>query len=130
MSTPDQPLAKAPDAALHPVTGPTTPDRGGSADPPGPLAAPISAAAPDPLPEREIAMPKAKEKPKRKSLKPGKGHATSDAILGATKDKLVDLGVRVPKSVRKRLKAEAKERGVSPDAIVSAILDAALDDRR
>ena len=120
MSTPDQPLAKAPDAEVHPVTGPAAPV---------PAAAP-AIATPDPLPAREIALPKPKDKAKRKSLKPGKGYATSDAILGATKDKLVDLGVRVPKSVRKRLKAEAKERGLSPDAIVTAILDAALDDRR
>ena len=119
MSTPDQPLAKAPDAEVHPVTGPAAP-----------TAVPPPVATPSPLPAREMAIPKAKDKAKRKSLKPGKGYATSDAILGATKDKLVDLGVRVPKSVRKRLKAEAKERGLSPDAIVTAILDAALDDRR
>ena len=133
MSTPEQPLAKAADADVHPVTGraapapvvpapvvpaPVVPAAAESTPPP---------AAPD-LPRYDDPPPK--DKPKRKSLKPGKGSATSDAILGATKDKLVDLGVRVPKSVRKRLKAEAKERGLSPDAIVTAILDAALDDRR
>lgn len=122
MSTPEQPLAKAADAEVHPVLGraapaPVTP----APVAPAPVPAYVPAARYDPPP---------REKAKRKSLKPGKGSATSDAILGATKDKLVDLGVRVPKSVRKRLKAEAKERGLSPDAIVTAILDAALDDRR
>ena len=126
MSTPEQPLAKAADADVHPVTGRAAP----APVAPAPVVpAPVvpARAAPD-LPRYDDPLPK--DKPKRKSLKPGKGSATSDAILGATKDKLVDLGVRVPKSVRKRLKAEAKERGLSPDAIVTAILDAALDDRR
>ena len=115
MSTPE-PLAKAPDADVHPVSGPAT-------TPPMPTTPPAPSA--DSAAE-ESAPP---DKVKRKSLQ-RKGKATSDALLGAPKDKLVDLDVRVPKSVRKRLRAEAKERGLSPDAIVTAILDAALDDRR
>ena len=51
---------------------------------------------------------------------------TSDALRGSAKDKLVDLGVRVPKSVRKRLRREAKSRDVSPDELVATILSAAL----
>ncbi len=126
MSTPEQPLAKAADADVHPVTGRAAP----APVVPAPVV-PAAAAPPRAAPDlSRYDDPPPKDKPKRKSLKPGKGSATSDAILGATKDKLVDLGVRVPKSVRKRLKAEAKERGLSPDAIVTAILDAALDDRR
>jgi len=114
MSTPE-PLAKAPDADVHPVSG---------------AAAPTPPAAPPPPPAPADAGPAPETEPraKRKSLK-RKGKATSDALLGAPKDKLVDLDVRVPKSVRKRLRTEAKERGLSPDAIVTAILDAALDDR-
>lgn len=112
MSTPE-PLAKAPDADVHPVSG---------------AAASTSPAAPPPPPAPAEPAPETEPRAKRKSLK-RKGKATSDALLGAPKDKLVDLDVRVPKSVRKRLRAEAKERGLSPDAIVTAILDAALDDR-
>lgn len=112
MSTPE-PLAKAPDADVHPVSG---------------AAAPTPPAPPPPPPASAEPAPETEPRAKRKSLK-RKGKATSDALLGAPKDKLVDLDVRVPKSVRKRLRAEAKERGLSPDAIVTAILDAALDDR-
>ena len=112
MSTPE-PLAKAPDADVHPVSG---------------AAAPTPPAAPPPPPAPAATAPETEPRAKRKSLK-RKGKATSDALLGAPKDKLVDLDVRVPKSVRKRLRTEAKERGLSPDAIVTAILDAALDDR-
>lgn len=121
MSTPE-PLAKAPDAQVHPVTAPA------SAPPPTASAGPSASTAPAepsaPPVDPESSPPRAKGK----SLK-RKGKATSDALLGAPKDKLVDLDVRVPKSVRKRLRAEAKARGLSPDAIVTAILDAALDDR-
>ncbi len=92
-------LAKAPDSDLHPVSGQPVPQ------PPPP--------------------PPAKEGRRKRSL--GRGGATSDSLLGPPKDKLVDLGVRVPKSVRKRLRAEAKARQVSPDDIVTMILDAALD---
>ncbi|MFM8239942.1 MAG: hypothetical protein ACKOAW_06465 [Actinomycetota bacterium] len=119
MSTPE-PLAKAPDADVHPVTGPAVPPPPAAGAPAPTPAAPVPPAPAQPAP--------ADGKGKRKSLK-RKGKATSDALLGAPKDKLVDLDVRVPKSVRKRLRAEANARGLSPDAIVAAILDAALDDR-
>ena len=48
--------------------------------------------------------------------------STSDALRGKPKDKLVDLGVRVPKSLRKRVRALAEEQGVTPDDVVAAIL--------
>ncbi len=92
-------LAKAPDSDLHPVSGQPVPQ-------------------PSP--------PPAAQGGKRKGSL-ARGGATSDSLLGPPKDKLVDLGVRVPKSVRKRLRAEAKARQVSPDDIVAMILDAALD---
>jgi hypothetical protein len=61
--------------------------------------------------------------PEPPSLRPLKGGAaTSDTLRGAAKDKLVDLGVRVPKSVRKRVKAEAKARGMSMDEVVTLLL--------
>lgn len=79
-------LAKAPDAALHPVSG-------------------------KPVPSSR--------------RKPGKG-ATSDSLRGPAKDKLVDLGVRVPKSVRKKVRSQAKADGIAPDEVVARILDTHL----
>lgn len=65
--------------------------------------------------------------PSGKTFAPTKGGpTTADALMGPAKDKLVDLGVRVPKSVRKRLRQQAKARGVSVDDLVASILSAAL----
>lgn len=104
MSTPEPrpALSRAADADVHPVSG-------------KPLAPPSNAR---PSSQHQGTTPRL-----------GKG-STSDSLRGPAKDKLVDLGVRVPKSVRKRLKAEAKARKVTPDEIVTLILDAALDERR
>ena len=44
------------------------------------------------------------------------GGTTSDSVI--SKDKLVKLDVRLPKSLRKSLRREAEERGLSVDAIV------------
>lgn len=95
-------LSRAPDADLHPVSG-----------------RPLPAAIPGGVSDAE-------GKPKAKSLKPGKGASAADAITGPAKDKYVDLGSRVPKSVRKRLRAEAKAQGVTVDDLVARILDAYL----
>lgn len=95
-------LGRAPDADLHPVSG-------------RPLPSPVPGG---------VKAPKAKDK--SKSLKPGKGATAADAITGPPKDKYVDLGARVPKSVRKRLRNEAKSQDVSPDELVARILDAYL----
>ncbi|MGI9195856.1 MAG: hypothetical protein ACR2KE_00145 [Candidatus Nanopelagicales bacterium] len=129
MTTPEQPLAKAPDADVHPVAMPSP--SSASAPPVPRPAAPVEADFAVPTPSELLARKgKDKDGRKRGTLKAGKGRTTADALMGASKDKLVDLGVRVPKSVRKRLKAEAKARGVSPDDIVTVILDAALGEQR
>ena len=99
-------LTRAPDADLHPVSGRPLP---GSAAGKGSKGGGAKESA------RE-----------GKGLKPGKGATAADAITGPAKDKYVDLGVRVPKSVRKRLRAKAKAEGVEPDELVSRILDAYL----
>ena len=93
-------LTRAPDVDLHPVSGRPLPGpgKGGTGD-------------------------AGKE---GKGLKPGKGATAADAITGPAKDKYVDLGVRVPKSVRKRLRAKAKAEGVEPDDLVARILDGYL----
>ncbi|MFZ8982320.1 MAG: hypothetical protein ACO21N_10755 [Candidatus Nanopelagicales bacterium] len=95
-------LSRAPDADLHPVSG-----------------RPLPAAIPGGVKDGE-------GKSKAKSLKPGKGASAADAITGPSKDKYVDLGSRVPKSVRKRLRAEAKAQGITVDDLVARILDAYL----
>lgn len=61
-----------------------------------------------------------------RTLGKGKGATTSDTLRGPAKDKLVDLGVRVPKSVRKRLRTAAKERDITVDDLVARILDSSL----
>lgn len=94
-------LRRAADADVHPVTGRRTPA------PSGPSISRNSTAS--------------------KGFKPAKGGpTTADALMGSAGDKLVDLGVRVPKSVRKKLRQQAKERGVSVDELVANILAAAL----
>ena len=105
--TPRPALSRAPDADLHPVSG-------------RPLPAPIPGGVKEGKGKSKAQVVKAK------SLKPGKGATGADAITGPPKDKYVDLGARVPKSVRKRLRAEAKAQGVAPDDLLSRILDAYL----
>lgn len=96
--TPRPALSRAPDADLHPVSG-------------------------RPLPTQ---VPGGVKDAKAKSLKAGKGATAADAITGPAKDKYVDLGARVPKSVRKRLRAAAKAQGVGVDDLLARILDAYL----
>ena len=105
--TPRPALSRAPDADLHPVSGRPLPTQvpGG------------------------VKGGKVKSKAhvvKTKSLKPGKGATAADAITGPPKDKYVDLGARVPKSVRKRLRAQAASQGVAVDDLLTRILDAYL----
>lgn len=113
-------LGKAPDAAIHPVSGRPVPARPEPAAADGAADTPEDSLAPT---EEPAAAPSGKKFRRR--------GATSDSLLGigatAPKVKLVDLEVRVPKGVRKRLRREAKARGMTPDQIVTLILDAALD---
>lgn len=51
-----------------------------------------------------------------------KGMNASDSVGGPDRDKLVDLGVKVPKSLRKTVRAEAKRRGISMDDLVAEAL--------
>jgi hypothetical protein len=50
------------------------------------------------------------------------GATTADAIGMPDKDKLVDLGVQVPKSLRKMVRQEAKRRGITVDEVVAEAL--------
>ena len=51
-----------------------------------------------------------------------KGMNVSDSVGGPDRDKLVDLGVRVPKSLRKVVRSEAKRRGITVDELVAEVL--------
>lgn len=51
-----------------------------------------------------------------------RGSTTADAIGAPDKDRLVDLRVRIPKSLRKSVRAESYRRGVSVDEIVAEAL--------
>lgn len=50
------------------------------------------------------------------------GGSTGDAIGAPDKDKLVDLGVKVPKSLRKSVRREAERLGIPVDKYVAEIL--------
>lgn len=99
--TPKPALSRAPDADLHPVSG-------------RPLPAPVPGGVKE-------------GKAKSKSLKAGKGATAADAITGPAKDKYVDLAVRVPKSLRKRLRAQAKAESTTPDELVTRYLRQLFD---
>jgi len=51
-----------------------------------------------------------------------KGVNTADSVGSPDRDKLVDLGVKVPKSLRKSVRAEAGRRGMSVDHLVAEVL--------
>jgi hypothetical protein len=59
--------------------------------------------------------------PAEQSLLRG-GITVSDSVGGPDRDKLVDLGVQVPKSLRKLVRAEAKRRGITVDEVVAEAL--------
>ena len=54
-----------------------------------------------------------------------RGMSTSDSVGSPDKDKLVDLGAHVPKSLRKSVRVEAERRGIT----VSDLVAEALRDR-
>jgi hypothetical protein len=51
-----------------------------------------------------------------------RGATTADSIGSPDRDRLVDLGVQVPKSLRKSIRSEATRRGMSVDAVVAQAL--------
>jgi len=100
-------LKRAADAEVHPA-----------------LPATEVKAAPPVVAQVEAPEPKVKPKGKSKGnpLKVGKGKATSDALRGKHKTKNVDLGVKVPKELRKQLRKEAVRRGITVDELVTILL--------
>ncbi len=50
------------------------------------------------------------------------GMSTGDSVGAPDKDKLVDLGVQVPKSLRKSVRAEAERRDITVDQLVAEAL--------
>jgi hypothetical protein len=51
-----------------------------------------------------------------------RGATTADAVGMPDRDKLVDLGVQVPKSLRKSVRQEAERRGMTVDQVVAEAL--------
>ena len=51
-----------------------------------------------------------------------RGATTADALGSPDKDRLVDLDVQVPKSLRKAVRQEADRRGITPDEVVAEAL--------
>jgi LDH2 family malate/lactate/ureidoglycolate dehydrogenase len=51
-----------------------------------------------------------------------KGSNTADSVGSPDRDKLVEVSVRVPKSLRKLVRAEAKRRGITLDQLVAEAL--------
>lgn len=134
-------LRKAPDANVHPAD-PT------QAAGPIPAPAPPLASVPPPRVVRlpGMAAPKAAPKPGKQAGKgrlsgPPRG-TTSDVLRPAKgqrrdrpappakkgpKEKQVELTVKVPKSLRKDLKAAAKSAGRTPDEVVTSLVRAWID---
>jgi hypothetical protein len=54
------------------------------------------------------------------------GATTADAVGMPDKNKMVDLGVQVPKSLRKSVRQEAGRRGMTVDQVVAEALRARL----
>ncbi|MDD2857476.1 MAG: hypothetical protein PHU75_02255 [Candidatus Nanopelagicales bacterium] len=48
--------------------------------------------------------------------------ATSDALLGPKEDKLVELRLELPKSLRRALRTEAEARGLTVDQLVAMVV--------
>jgi hypothetical protein len=59
----------------------------------------------------------------------GAGRSTSDTLRAPSR-KRVDLNVRVPKNIRKEVRAVAKASGTTPDDLVTEVLVAWLGDAR
>ncbi len=137
-------LRKAPDAHLHPAAPghalhtllpPTAPSPRPPAD-----DQPAAAAAPDeqsvPGPSTEPAQPQDSTpdgEPARHRLSGPLRGTTSDGLRAATRrarpakagktaEKTVDLGVKVPKTLRKEFRAAARADKRDPDVIVTALL--------
>ena len=51
-----------------------------------------------------------------------RGSNTADSVGSPDRDKLVELSVKVPKSLRKLVRAEAKRRNMSVDELVAEAL--------
>ena len=107
-------LQRAADRDIHPIAPP--PDEFAERAPVAPTAerAPVA-----PTAERAPVAPSSKGKKSNVAVKAGK--STADAV-SPKKDKLVGLDVKVPKSLRTALRAEAERRGMTVDQLVEILL--------
>lgn len=114
-------LRRAPDADVHPAAP------GGIPAPADRPAATTLTPLPTPRLHRLSAPPRGttsdslRAKPQRTPAPRGRGGKK------APKEKTVDLGIKVPKSLRKELRAAAKSAGRTPDEVVVSLIRAWVD---
>lgn len=142
--TPRPALRKAPDSNIHPAEPPQTPDRAPALE----LRTPGAAATAKPPPRQRTAqtaaqsrvlrMPGIEASPTNRgkrltgttsdTMRPVKhGRQDARARREPVKEKMVDLAVKVPKSLRKELRAAAKSAGRTPEEVVASLVRAWID---
>lgn len=116
-------LRKAEDGSVHPITPRDIPAPSDAIEDPTPADVPVT------FVEEEIepTAPPVYEPQERGAWAPrgkrkGFGGSAGDSQLGESKDRLVDLGLRVPKSLRKKLRDEARKRGTTAESVLIDIL--------
>lgn len=136
--TPRPALRKAPDANIHPAD---PAQAAGPAPVPGPRvsdAPPVARSSKAVTDPRVVRLPSAAPTSRGKRLSGPPRGATSDTLRpvkevrrpepatppkrNVAKEKQVDLAVKVPKSLRKDLRAAAKSAGRTPDEVVASLI--------
>jgi hypothetical protein len=129
--TPRPALRKAPDSDVHPAEpragvvplhGATSDAQRASEEPPAAPPTPPTPRPARPSVRAALSPRRRTPDPADRDLRRRRGSTTSDALRGKAADKLVDIQARVPKSLRKALRQEAKRRGVSPDELLVLLL--------
>ena len=114
-------LRKSVDAAIHPALAGRSSPLGGS-----PAAAAEAKAGPATAPSaRADNSPRAGARP----LTRQKRAPTSDVLRARKSDPAVLVKVEMPKSLRKRLRAAAKEQGLSAEELAAQLIAAGLQRR-
>lgn len=105
-------LTKAPDGGLHPAAPKAAPSKHLHAAPHAPAVPAPEPTGPSPAPVKF----KHGDLRARKAASAGKGAKAGKA------DELVDLGVKVPKKLRKAVRRKAEAEGWPPDDAVTHVL--------
>lgn len=122
-------LRKAPDAHVHPAD----PTRTTGAPPPRAMPAAVApsaqpAAVPLPRLHRLSGPPRGATSDTLRTKKGGRAQERrARAAAKQAKEKKVELTVKVPKSLRKDLRAAAKASGRTPDEVITSLIRAWID---